>query len=1332
MASHADYAVGWICTLPIEVAVARAALDCIHDSPPPDHKPDEHENEDDGGNTYIFGILEGHNVIVAYSDSGAYGNASIAGVAARFRASFPSIQLTLIVGIAGGVPNTLEDVRLGDVVVSKSTGGLPGVIHYDADWSPAQNESTTQGKVPAQPASSLLTAIGKAETAAIFNDSKMVRYIAEIMRKDPATFGRPAGPEQDRSPDGIPARKSRDPPRSVVHYGLIASSPQLVRDGAARDKLARGQGILCVDTETAGLKDAAQYLVIRGICDYLDSHSSEVWHSYAAVVAAAYAKEVLSIVPVAVAKRHKNLAITNTYAEAALVLDALLLTRPEVDRKSLIALKGRRVDGTCEWLVKHPRYQEWLADPSSPLLWISGGPGKGKSMLAIYTTEILQPIVDAAGNVLLYYFCSNRDKNRNSAVTIMRGIIHQWISLQPYVAQYVKSAFEGSENTKYSVSGFIPLWRLFLVLLRNTKSSQIVCVLDGLDECEKETLGQLLDAIGDNISQHKATGGPQLKLIVFSRPKPAILETKLGHFSKIQLGETSSDVARDVNTYIAAKVAELSSAQDFSEKMAAQVQQALLAGADSTFLWVGFMANELEGRNWDQIQEILHSVPKGLGGVYQRLLQQLDNKEELAPILQWVVLAVRPLTLEELTIAAGIQPSNSLSATAVTLAHLRLCGLLVKVEGGIVNLVHESAKEFFQSNQINIDGIRMFCIDNNTHRKLALTCLGHVERGYGGTSGKFQTTSATQDSLLEYASLYWPVHFQHAMDAIDDRLDLSRPFFHASSSIRDKWWKFFWGQDKNGGNPPSFTLLHFAAYLGNVPWAKMLLSKHGRLVARKDNYGRTPLQWAVSQDHREMVELLLNRGARVNGKDRGSATALHVAVTGQNKDVVMMLLDHGANLELTTEHGDTPLIRAIQADSKELIQILLEHGAHVDKLPAPPEVIALCGPSAPMEERVRKLLELEDHIFSVRYAKASRQNVMVMKGLRLATRFPTILLGMSKYLDFIALNRWEHFFVLQELVKENKMDELRPWAVEYSEFFIQLVHDRNHKGLKAILKVSVRHLREVAPGDLYALLVIIIMVGAMTKLVAIQEGWREGDSIVGWAFTQYADVASERDANEALHLGLRNVLSDFHDCIKAERREETLTWVILFVTQHLSMVEIATPQLSEYVARVISEFYQVYIGGVYETELFSDLNQAWAREFVLVNERHDSARLRLVLTGIFQLAAQSSSAQPKIATIAREHFLDIIPASCLILCRDKKGAAAYQWLISEAITAEMSALIAEQPPGILQTLASKAFIECLIIGKQYGLMSPLGATAKQALKLHLPEVETMVNRIVGS
>jgi hypothetical protein len=38
-------------------------------------------------------------------------------------------------------------------------------------------------------------------------------------------------------------------------------------------------------------------LMIRGVCDYADTYKNDVWHKYAAATAAAFAKEVLSIIP---------------------------------------------------------------------------------------------------------------------------------------------------------------------------------------------------------------------------------------------------------------------------------------------------------------------------------------------------------------------------------------------------------------------------------------------------------------------------------------------------------------------------------------------------------------------------------------------------------------------------------------------------------------------------------------------------------------------------------------------------------------------------------------------------------------------------------------------------------------------------------------------------------------------------------------------------------------------------------------------------------------------------------------------------------------------------
>ncbi|KEY70793.1 hypothetical protein S7711_03288 [Stachybotrys chartarum IBT 7711] len=1334
MASRDDYAVGWVCALPVEVAAAKATLDRVHDNPPPDWNPDDNNN-------YILGSLQGHNVVVAYPSSGGCGKTSVADVATQLHASYTSVRFNLMVGIAGGVPDTKENIRLGDVVVSKSTAGWPGVVQYDVDRGRTEDQFV-RGRAFYQPTPLLLIAMGKAETAAIFDESKMPRYISEIVQKDPVTFAHP-GPEQDVlfepnydhatieseesgcshcDPDKIRSRQPREVQDPIVHYGLIASSHHLMRHGATRDKFAHKHSILCFETEAAGLRDAAQYLVIRGICDYADSHRSDLWHAYAAAAAAAYAKEVLSFIPT----RSKTIPLAiNSYTEAAPVLDALLLTRPEVDRKSLIALKGRRVDGTCEWLIQHPHYQEWLADTNHPLLWISGGPGKGKTMLAIYITEVLQPVVDAADDVLLYYFCSNRDKNRNTALTIMRGILHQWIDLHPHLAKYIKNSFEGTETTKYTISSFILLWRVFLTLLQQSTSSQVVCVLDGLDECEKESLRQLLDAIRYYLSKSREKTRPRLKLIILSRPQPAILESKLGQYQQIQLDASDTEISYDVKKYIFAKVAELASEQNLSEEMVAQVQQTLLAGADGTFLWVGFVANELQGRSWSKIDEVLRHVPKGLGGIYQRLLQQIGDKEALVPILQWVVLAARPLTLEELTVAAGIKTAGALPAMQVTKNRLGFGGLLVKVEGDIVNLVHESAKEFFQSDQVNIKGINMFHMSQDTHRTLMQICLTHVERGYGNP-GRIHEMSG-HDPFLSYASQYWPVHFHHAIHVIDALSEFSRPFFRVDSPIRDEWWKVYWEQEKNGGSPPSFTLLHLAAYFGNVPWAKLLISQHDRLISRKDNYGRTPLSWAVNQGHREMVELLLDHGARVNFKDRSMLTALHIAVTGQHRDVVSVLLEHGARLEAKAEHGDTdtPLMRAILANSREMTQELLEHGARVDKLPALLGVASLRRPTDPVEERVKELLGLQEQVFLARFKRSSRFVDLVMKGLGLSLRFPLVLELMSLYLKFVALNRWDSLSVLQELVQENKTDELREWAKLYNVFFLGLVVARNPKRLKAMGDLSTQILQKVAPRDLQALLAITVFTGMETKLTAVRHGWREGDAVTAAAISDWAAIACDRDALEFFHFGIREFLSDFDGCVRNGNREENVLRTALLMTGHFAMIDKQERGPIEYFSRVVAEFFEGYIGSSYEVDLFSDANQACANELFVISESRDSARLRLFLTSIFHFAQQAHEK-------GQDRFLNVLSAACLLLCQE--NATAHQWLIGEAIPEEIGASIAKEPPGSLQKRACKTFVECLIIGKQYGLTLPRGAP-RQRVEQHLqslPGVGHMMNRILGS
>jgi nucleoside phosphorylase len=91
--------------------------------------------------------------------------------------------------------------------------------------------------------------------------------------------------------------RAKDEDNPAIHYGLIASANQLMKDATVRDTLAAEKDVLCFEMEAAGLMNHFPCLVIRGICDYSDSHKNKEWQGYAAMVAAAYAKNLLYRIP---------------------------------------------------------------------------------------------------------------------------------------------------------------------------------------------------------------------------------------------------------------------------------------------------------------------------------------------------------------------------------------------------------------------------------------------------------------------------------------------------------------------------------------------------------------------------------------------------------------------------------------------------------------------------------------------------------------------------------------------------------------------------------------------------------------------------------------------------------------------------------------------------------------------------------------------------------------------------------------------------------------------------------------------------------------------------
>ena len=79
-----------------------------------------------------------------------------------------------------------------------------------------------------------------------------------------------------------------------------------MRYSRTRNKLGKQLGVTYFEIEVAGLIDNFLYLVIRGICDYTDSHKNKRWQPYAAAVAAAYRKELLYTIPIKVVIQTAN------------------------------------------------------------------------------------------------------------------------------------------------------------------------------------------------------------------------------------------------------------------------------------------------------------------------------------------------------------------------------------------------------------------------------------------------------------------------------------------------------------------------------------------------------------------------------------------------------------------------------------------------------------------------------------------------------------------------------------------------------------------------------------------------------------------------------------------------------------------------------------------------------------------------------------------------------------------------------------------------------------------------------------------------------------------
>ncbi|KAI1824905.1 hypothetical protein F4861DRAFT_530659 [Xylaria intraflava] len=646
-----DYTIGWVCALPIEMAAAKYMLDDIHAG------LDRNSNDN---NTYILGSLHRHNVVMACLPK--YGTNDAAIVANDMRRTFPSIRMFLMVGIGGGAPGKV-DIRLGDVVVGT------GVIQYDLG-------KTTQGghfqptAITRQPLPVLMTAVSALRAHHETECSRIPHILAKMLEGGPLMkeyadreplldllfSGNCNHPESAQSQHSceLVKRSPRSSDNPMIHYGIIASGNQVMKHAETRDRLAQRFDAICFEMEAAGLMDNLQCLVIRGICDYSDSHKNKQWQKYASTTAAAYAKELLSVIPVTGIEATPN---KERFRERRqLLMDSLSFDKIDARHSNIKPAFGK----TCTWLLSHPDYIKWLTPTEFPqhygLLWIHGKPGAGKStiMKFIYT-RALENKYKNSNTVISFFFNARGDDLEKSTEGMYRSLLLQLLEKLPDLQEVLDSPGSlGRDRSDHGSWEIDVLQSLFSAAIAKLGQRQVTCFVDALDECGETQVRDMIEYF-EQLGQSALDIEGKLYICFSSRHYPTI---------SIQYGQTitledQSGHSQDLEKYVRSKL------QAGKGKDVGSIRTELLEKAAGVFMWVVLVVNILNeefqrGRIF-AVKKRLQEIPAELSELFKDILRR-DNKNmaDLLLSIQWILYAKRPMKPEEFyyAVVAGLDPTQ--------------------------------------------------------------------------------------------------------------------------------------------------------------------------------------------------------------------------------------------------------------------------------------------------------------------------------------------------------------------------------------------------------------------------------------------------------------------------------------------------------------------------------------------------------------------------------------------------------------------------------------------------------------------------------------------------
>ncbi|KAG7418682.1 Ankyrin repeat domain-containing protein 50 [Fusarium oxysporum f. sp. raphani] len=964
MSNPHNYIVGWICALRTEYVAAQMFLD-------ERHEPPEFVSTNDNNN-YTLGKIGKHNVAIAVLPHGEYGTSSAASVARDMLHSFPNIRIGLMVGIGGGAPSPKHDIRLGDIVVSASGDGKSGgVFHYDhgkiiqnqpfqetgfLDRPPTILRAATQG----------LMAQYEAEGHQLEQSINTILDEKPRLRKkykrpqpttdrlyQPAVLHKPNDKSScalcSKDPSSLIRRDERtsDEDNPSIHYGLIASSNKLIKDALIRDAFAK-RDVLCFETEAAGLMNHFPCLVIRGICDYADTHKNDEWQGYAAMAAAAYAKDLLyQIHPnraevverindvlsdlqnevSATSRRVDTIINHHQTQEHRDVLDWLTTANYSPIQSDNIA---RRQPGTGQWLLESPQFLNWRESPNQTL-FCPGIPGAGKTILTSIIIDSLERLFLDDKNVgIAYVYCNFRRQDEQTARELLSSLLKQLLQSLLTLPESIKLLYKKHKNKGSRPS----LEEVLTALLSVTKLfSRVFVLIDALDECctTNGTMTRFLEGVFNLQSKS------EINIFATSRPIPDVTDLFKNSIS-LEIRATDEDVRRFIHSHMS-QLPSLFRRQGLEKEVVSQI----VCSVKGMFLLAQLHLDSLRDKtSVDAVHKALEKLPTGSDAYYhayetamERIMSQLPGHRDLAKrVLSWITCAKRPLTVKELQHALAVEVGttelnkNALPGTGIM---VQVCVGLVTIDkgDGTIRLVHYTTQEYFEKTQTT-----WFPKAEN---EITTTCVTYLnfqvfKSGLCPTDEDF-TKRLRMNPLFYYASMNWGHHARNTTSICEGVIDFLQSDSNVESSdqalmaVRD-----IFGHLEIRGLPRKLKGLHLAAYFGAVAETQTLLRANNPDL--QDENMRTALFYAARNGHSAVVKLLLESGAKSNSRDYKWRTPLSLTASYGQKGTMELLLAAGAEADRRDLLLQTPLFYASQSGHEDIVRLLLGQDVNVNSAQA--------------------------------------------------------------------------------------------------------------------------------------------------------------------------------------------------------------------------------------------------------------------------------------------------------------------------------------------------------------------------------------------------------------